>query len=487
MRIEKDFLGELEMPDDALYGIHSLRASNNFPYRSEFHIEWYMAMGLVKLACYNTYGSFIKAASSRYGKIPLPVSPVRDDVIEKMKLSAMEIAAGKHFDQFIVPPVQGGAGTSINMNINEIIANLAILKLGGKPGSYNLADPIEHANIYQSTNDVVPTALRLSVIRLLVTLEEEINQLRFMVEKTETRYRNNLRIAYTQMQQAVPSSWGMLLGSYNEALSRDWWRVSKCFERIKTVNLGGSAAGTGLAVPRFFIMEVVQELQKLTGLPLSRSENLPDATANLDSFVEVHAILKACAVNLEKMVSDLRLLASDIAGSHEVVLPQVQLGSSIMPGKVNPVICEYVISASHKIYSNDQLVTSLSARGCLDLNAYIPVIGHAMLESIKLLIASSRSLRTGVFRQLQINSEVSEQRLFLSPALTTALTPYIGYNKAAQLAKLMKEKNTDIFAANLEIKVIDQKRLKKILEPENLLKTGFSLGDLNDDTHRNST
>jgi aspartate ammonia-lyase len=478
MRIEKDFLGERELPSEALYGIHSLRASENFPYRSEFHIEWFMALGLTKLACYNTYTSFLKAAVNKTGHSSLPFTPLNKEVVEMMKQAAMEIAAGNHFDQFIVPAVQGGAGTSINMNINEIIANATLIKLNSHTGNYKLADPIEHANIYQSTNDVVPTSLRLAVIKLLLVLEEEINQLRFIIEKTESIHRNHLRIAYTQMQQAVPSSWGMLLGSYNEALSRDWWRVSKCFERIKTVNLGGSAAGTGLAVPRYFIMEVVQELRKLTGLPLSRSENLPDATSNHDGLVEVHAILKTYAVNLEKMVSDLRLLSSDIAGGNELTLPKVQVGSSIMPGKVNPVICEYVISCSHKIYANDQIITSLSGQGCLDLNAYLPSIGHALLESIKLLIASSRSLRINLFSRITVNNKVSELNLFSSPAITTALTPYIGYNKSAILAGLMKEKGLDIFKANEEMQVIDPDWLAAILEPENLLKTGFSLGDL---------
>ncbi len=448
MRIEKDSLGEKEIPGDALYGIHSLRASENFPYKMEFHKEWYQALGLTKLACYRTYMSFIEAAAGRYGDIPASVTIIGNEVLEKMQLVASEIATGKYFDQFIVPALQGGAGTSINMNINEIIANAALLELGSPPGNHALVDPIEHANIYQSTNDIVPTSLRVAAMKLLLLLEEEINGLRSSIERTETLHRSHLRIAYTQMQQAVPSSWGMLLGGYNEALSRDWWRVSKCLERLKTVNLGGSAAGTGIAVPRYFIMEVVRELQRLTGLPLSRSENLPDATVNQDSLVEVHAILKACAVNLEKMVSDLRLLSSDVAGNREIILPGVQVGSSAMPGKINPVIPEFVISASHRIYANDQLITSLSAQGCLDLNAYIPLIGHSLLESIKLLIAACQALRSRLFNAIEINSTVSQNNLFTSPAITTALVPYIGYNKSAGLAAVMKENDLDIFAAN---------------------------------------
>jgi aspartate ammonia-lyase len=281
------------------------------------------------------------------------------------------------------------------------------------------------------------------------------------------------------MQEAVPSSYAMLFSSYNEALSRDWWRVSKCFERIKVVNLGGSAIGTGISVPRYFIMEVVPTLQKLTNLPITRSENMPDATSNVDSLVEVHAILKSHAVNLEKMVSDIRLLSSDISGSKEIEIPQKQMGSSIMPGKVNPVIPEFVISAAHKIYSNDSLITSLSAQGCLDLNPYLPVIGNALLESIKLLIAANKTLKENLFSGLLVNNEQAEKRLFKSPAVTTALSPYIGYHKAAELAKEMKEYSLDVFEANKKLKIISQKKLQDIMAPQNLLKMGFTLDDIN--------
>ncbi len=477
MRIEKDALGHRELPSDVLYGIHSLRAMENFPHRMEFHREWYQALGITKLACYNTYTSFLRAAAEKFGSIPSAVSRISYEVLESMGQAAREVAAGDHFSHFVVPAVQGGAGTSINMNINEIIANVAIGKMGSGPGSYELVDPLEHANICQSTNDIVPSSLRVAAMRLLLSLEEEINLLRASVEKTETLHRNHLRLAYTQMQEAVPSSWGMLLGTYNEALSRDWWRVSKSLERIKTVNLGGSAAGTGITVPRYFIMEVVGELQRLTGLPVARSENLPDATVSQDSLVEVHAILKACAVNMEKMVSDLRLLASDVAGRKELTLPAVQAGSSIMPGKVNPVIPEFVISAAHRIYANDQVITSLSALGCLDLNAYIPLIGHSLLESIKLLSASCLALRTRLFDKIEIGSHTSRETLFASPAIATALIPYIGYNRAGGLARLMKEKGLDVFAANSQLRLMDQDRLSAILQPGNLLKTGFSLHD----------
>ncbi len=478
MRIEHDFLGERELTDNVLYGIHSLRAQENFPDKTSFPIEWYKAVGQTKLACYQTYKSFKQAALSKYKPEQLPFPFFDEIVIEKLIESAEEVSEGKHFDAFIVPAFQGGAGTSINLNINEIIANITLLKLGRQCGEYQYVDPIEQANIYQSTNDVIPTSLKVAVIQLLVELEESINKLRFKIEALESTNRNKLRIGYTQMQEAVPTSFGHLFSAYNEALSRDWWRVSKCFERIKVVNLGGSAVGTAIAVPRYFVMEVVSNLQKITRLPITRSENLSDATSNLDSFVEVHAILKAHAVNLEKMVSDIRLLASDLLANKELTIPKKQVGSSIMPAKVNPVIPEFVVGVAHQVYCNDMNISSLSALGCLELNAYIPMIGNSIIQSIKLLIAANKTLLENLFADLQVNTANAESKLLRSASLTTALTPYIGYNKAATLAKEMKKNNLSIVEANAKLQIMDETKLKKLIEPQNLLKTGFSLQDL---------
>ena len=401
-RIEKDTLGEKQVPEDALYGIHALRAKENFPGNTPFPIEWYKAVGITKLACYKTYRKFRDAAIEKYGET-LSIKIINDEHLNAIIEAADEIAEGKHFGHFIVPAIQGGAGTSINMNINEIIINRALLKTGNKCGDYNIIDPTEHANIYQSTNDVIPTALTVAAMNLLQTLEEKINTLRQKVEEYERNNREKLRPGYTQLQEAVPSSFGLLFSAYNEALSRDWWRVSKCFERIKQINLGGGAIGTGISIPRFFIMEVVPELRKLTGFQLSHSENLSDATSNLDKWVEIHATLKAHAVNLEKISADLRLLASGIAGYKTISIPEKQVGSSIMPGKINPVIPEFVISAAHKVYSNDMLISSLSGQGTLELNAYLPVIGTTIIETLNLLISCNITLFSNLFCGLVIN------------------------------------------------------------------------------------
>jgi aspartate ammonia-lyase len=476
-RIEKDSLGEKQIPSDALYGIHALRAKENFPGNTQFPIEWYQAVGTTKLACYNTYRKFRNAAIGKLGQI-LPFKIINDEILDALIEAAREVEKGKLYDHFIVPAIQGGAGTSINMNINEIIANSALLATGNKCGEYTLIDPTEHANIYQSTNDVVPTALTVAAMKLLQSLEEQINNVRQKVEELEKKNRDNLRPGYTQMQEAVPSSFGILFSTYNDALSRDWWRVSKCCERIKQVNLGGGATGTGLSIPRFFIMEVVPELRNITGLPFAHSENLSDATSNLDKWVEIHAILKAHAVNLEKMSSDLRLLASDLAGEKTIYLPNRQIGSSVMPGKINPVIPEFVISAAHKIYSNDVLISSLSGQGVLELNAYIPVIGCTIIESLNLLISCNITLLHNLFTGLIVDEASGYKALINSPSVTTALSPYIGYHKASEVALLMKERKIDIFEANNIMKVLPESQLKTILQPGNLLKLGFSLEDL---------
>jgi len=478
MRREKDFIGEVSLQEDALYGIHSFRAKQNFTSDTPFPIEWYRATGTVKLACYKTVRKFLEALRKEHPDLISHLRLPDEDTLNALESAASKVAGGAHFNHFIVPGVQGGAGTSINLNINEIITNVSLRSLGFKPGDYQTMDPIETANIYQSTNDVIPTALTVATMQLLNQLEQAINLTRSSFEQMETKYRNALRLGYTQMQEAVPSTFGQLFSTYSEALSRDWWRVSKGFERIKVVNLGGGAIGTGISIPRFFIMEVVPALKKLTALPVSQGENLHDATCNMDKWVEVHAILKAHAVNLEKIVSDLRLLSSGVTGTREVVLPARQVGSSIMPGKVNPVIPEYVISSSHRIYANDQLITSLAAQGCLDLNAYLPEIGCAMLDSLKLMISMNRALKEQMLEGFEVDEKVAREMLFRSPAVTTALSPIIGYHRSGELAREMQETGQDIFTANAALKIIDKQKLEQLMEPDNLLKMGFTMNDI---------
>ena len=478
MRTEKDILGEVSIPADALYGVHAVRARDNFDNHVKFPVEWFRACGSVKLACYRTVRKFLKALEKEHPEMIANLSIPDEQTLGAMEAAATAIASGDYFEYFIVPGTQGGAGTSINLNVNEIIANAALLTLGKKPGDYKYVDPIESANIYQSTNDVIPTALTLASMQLLNELEVAINRTRKAVEELETRHRNNLRLGYTQMQEAVPTTFGQLFSTYSEALSRDWWRVSKGFERIKLVNLGGGAIGTGIGIPRFYIMEVVPALKRITSLPVTQSENLADVTSNMDKWVEVHATLKAHAVNLEKIVTDLRLLASGTGSSKEIELPTQQVGSSIMPGKVNPVIPEYVISSAHRIYANDQKIATLSSKGCLELNAYLPEIGIAMLESLRLLISMNRAFENKMLSGIRVYEEAARRKLFNSPAVTTALAPLIGYHQAAELAKQMKKAEQNIFEANDTLGMIEPKKLQKLMEPGSLIKKGFIINDI---------
>ena len=478
MRTEKDFLGEVSIPANALYGVHSVRARDNFNNQVAFPVEWFRATGSVKLACYRTVRKLLKALKKEHPEMISHLNIPDEKTLGAMEAAATAITSGDYFDYFIVPGTQGGAGTSINLNVNEIIANAALLSIGKKPGDYQHVDPIESANIYQSTNDVIPTALTIASMQLLNELEVAINRSRLAVEKLETRYRNTLRLGYTQMQEAVPSTYGQLFSTYSEALSRDWWRVSKGLERLKVVNLGGGAIGTGIAIPRFYIMEVVPALKRITSLPVTQGENLADATSNMDKWVEVHATLKAHAVNLEKIVSDLRLLASGTGANKEIELPSQQVGSSIMPGKVNPVVPEYLISSAHRIYANDQKIATLSSKGCLELNAYLPEIGVAMLESLKLLASMNRAFEEKVLKGLRVDEEAASTKLFNSPAVTTALSPLIGYKRAAELAAQMKKGEQNIFDANDTLEIIEARKLKKLMEPGNMLKKGFTINDI---------
>ena len=478
MRTEKDFLGEVDIPGDKLYGIHSVRAQSNFPGDTPFPVEWYKATGLVKKACYSTYKKFRDTALKKKLEGPKGHQWWSDTLIQSLESAADEVSKGYHFDHFIVPGMQGGAGTSINMNVNEIIANTALKKLGHTYGNYQHIDPLDHANIFQSTNDIIPTALHLALMTLSHDLETSINTLRSSFETLESNYRNSIRQAYTQMQTAVPSSYGHLFSSYCDALSRDWWRVSRIRERLKEVNLGGGAAGTGMGIPRYMILNVITELRAMTNLPLTQSENLADTTMNLDSLVEVHAIVKSLAVNLEKTANDLRLLGADISRHQSVKIPNKQMGSSIMPGKVNPVIAEYVISVSHKVYANDQMISSLAAQGCLDLNAYLPSIGIAMIESFKLLTAACHSFQQNMIRDLDIESEKEELEIYRSASITTALVPYIGHKMAEKIALQIKESRKSIFEVNRELQILDEKELEEILKPATLVSKGFSLNDL---------
>jgi aspartate ammonia-lyase len=425
-RIERDYLGELPIPVDAYYGIHTVRAVQNFPV-SGLRVpgEFIGALAEVKQAC--------------------ALANIRSNLIENnigqaIVEAAKEVASGKLHDQFIVDAFQGGAGTSTNMNMNEVLANRAIELLGGSKGEYYLVNPLDHVNLSQSTNDVYPTALKIAAIRLVINLSEAIAQLQGAFQEKEALFAGVLKLGRTEMQDAVPVTLGQEFGAFAEAVARDRWRLFKVEERLRQVNLGGTAIGTGLNAEREYIYAAIEEIQSITGLGIARAENSVDITQNADVFVEVSGLVKAAAVNLAKIASDLRLLSSGPGGGlAEISLPQLQAGSSIMPNKVNPVIPEMVSQVSFQVISFDQAITLAAFSGQLELNAFLPLITFNLLTSLKLLINCVTLFRTHCVTGIKPNPERCHRWLEESLCLATALAPYIGYDKAAELSKKAAE------------------------------------------------
>lgn len=415
-RIEKDLLGELKVPAGAYWGIHTQRALENFSLSGrKVNPALIRAMAEVKKACC--------LANAELGYIPR-------EKVDAITGACDEISAGGLADQFPLDALQGGAGTSTNMNLNEVIANRAIEALGGAKGGYSLIDPLAVVNLHQSTNDVYPTAVKVSAIRGVRGLSQAVAGLQGAFQKKEKEFAGIVKVARTELREAVPMTMGQEFSAFAEAFGRDRWRVFKCEERLRQVNLGGTAVGTGLTAPRGYIFLATDKLRELTGFGLARGENLVDQTANSDPFVEVSGILKAHAVNLVKAANDLRLLNA----FGEIGVPALQAGSSIMPGKVNPVMLEAVIQAGLACIANDALVTEAAARASLQINEFLPLLADALLGSIDIL-----SRADGAFARHVDGITADERRcreyFDRSPAIITALVPAIGYQKAQELLR----------------------------------------------------
>ncbi|MBN1550497.1 aspartate ammonia-lyase [bacterium] len=459
MRTERDRLGELEIPDDAYYGIHTVRAQRNFPVSGyKLFDKFISAFASVKKACALTNASLGFLSSQ---KTPFIVTAC-DELIE-----------GSLHDQIMVDAFQGGAGTSTNMNVNEVIANRAIELSGREKGDYAFIDPLNDVNMHQSTNDVYPTAVKIAALNYLSELEPEIASLQEIFQVKETMFGNVLKTARTQLQDAVPITAGMTFGAYAEAISRDRWRIFKCRERIKVINLGGTAVGTGIGAPRNYIFRVTDELRRITGLKISRAENLIDATQNTDSFAEVSGMLKTYAVNLHKIASDLRLLSSGPdTGLSEVTLPAVQSGSTIMPGKINPVIPEMVSQCAFRVFANDHALSLACSSGQLELNQFMPLIAHSLLESLHLLLNTTKIFRELCVRDLEINRERCEYLVKESRMLVTVLVPVLGYKTVETIVNLSLSTEKSIREIIRENGYLDQETIETILSPKYMQKLG---------------
>jgi len=459
-RRERDGLGEIDIPAGALWGIHTARALANFPDTCRRVPQVLIgSIAVVKHAAAVTNGELGYLAPDLAKAIIKACGIICDGGAEIEK-------------QFPLDALQGGAGTSTNMNVNEVIANLALIELGKAPGDYAIVHPLHHVNLHQSTNDVYPTALRIAAIAGVRNLAGAFAKLQGAFQAKETDFQSIAKMGRTELQPAVPMTLGQEFSAFAEAIARDRWRTFKCEERLRLCNIGGTAIGTGLTAPRAFIFRIIEVLRGLTGMGLSRNENVIDATANADAFVEVSGILKASAANLAKIAGDLRLL--HFLG--EIALPPLQAGSSIMPGKINPVMTEAVMQAAMAARANDAVITECAAHGTLQINEFMPLLAHALLDSIAMLDSTARALARHV-EGIAADAGRCAGYLADSPTLITAFLPKIGYERAEELSKEFAAARAQNSALTLKAFLtlkLGQAMVDEVLAAPNLIKLGHT-------------
>lgn len=458
-RIEKDLLGEMEISADRLYGIHTARAIENFPLSARtIHSKLIAAFGAVKLACAKTNQELKKLEDKKYSAI---------------EQACNEMMAGKLDEHIKVDALQGGAGTSTNMNVNEVLANRALQIMGKKAGEYEFISPIDDVNLHQSTNDTYPTALKVACLWGLAELEQKIVFLQECFQQKEKQFADIVKIGRTQLQDAVLTTLGREMSAYAEAIGRDRWRVYKCGERLKVVNLGGTAIGTGLGAPRKFIFKAIEHLKDISKLPVCRAENLIEATQNTDVFVETSGIIKTLASNLLKITTDLRILSSGPDGGiGEIILPARQAGSSIMPAKVNPVIPEAVSQAAIMVMANDSAIAQACSAGNLELNQFMPLIADAMLTNIRLLTNACDIFARLCVSGIEANEKRCRQNVETSTAIVTALVEKIGYKMCQEIALQAKNENKTVRQIVLGRKIMTEAEFDELISPQKVTMLG---------------
>ena len=465
LRCEHDSIGERSLPRDVYYGVQSLRAAENFHITGlTMHPEIINAIAEIK-----------KASAITNYEIGLLDKRVADAIVK----ACGEIVSGKLHDAFIVDPIQGGAGTSLNMNANEVIANRAIELLGGEKGDYSLVNPNDHVNCGQSTNDVFPSAGKLAVLKLLIKAQLQLERLyKALVAKAE-EFDAVIKMGRTQLQDAVPIRLGQEFRAYSEAVRRDIARLEKAQDEMRCLNMGGTAVGTGINADEVYLRRIVPNLSQVSGLRLIQAFDLIDATQNLDGFVAVSGAVKTCAVNLSKMCNDLRLLSSGPrCGLGEINLPPKQNGSSIMPGKVNPVIPEVVNQVCFNIMGNDLTITMAAEAGQLELNAFEPIIFWNLTHAVEFLTYAVNTLVDNCIVGITANRERCKAMVDNSVGIITALTPHIGYEHAAVIAKEAIRTGCSVRDLILENGILDEEQLEKILDPYSMTQPGISAREL---------
>jgi aspartate ammonia-lyase len=456
-RIEHDLLGEREVPAEALYGIQTLRAIENFPITGipignyPYLVE---ALGCIKQA----------AAQSNF-----ELGLLDEARAKAIDAACEEVRTGCFNDQFVVDVIQGGAGTSTNMNANEVIANRALELLGRPRGDYEFLHPLNHVNMSQSTNDVYPTAVKIALSFAITQLLAAMDELRADFQRKADEFRDVLKIGRTQLQDAVPMTLGQEFSTYAEMLKEDMQRLGEASLLIHEINMGATAIGTGITAHPKYAALVCRHLSEITGIPLETAPNLVEATQDAGAFVQLSGVLKRIAVKLSKTCNDLRLLSSGPrAGLGEINLPPMQPGSSIMPGKVNPVIPEVVNQVAFEVIGNDITVTMAAEAGQLQLNAFEPIIAYSLFQSITHLRNACVTLAKRCVSGITANREHLRRQVENSIGLVTALNPYIGYEKATQIASEALHTGASVYDLVLSKGLLSKAELDEILKPENM-------------------
>lgn len=453
--MEHDSIGALNVPAEAYYGVQSMRAATNFQITHRpLHPVLIDSIVMVKKAAAIT--------NEKSGKLD-------QQIVQAIIQACDEILDGNLRDQFIVDAIQGGAGTSANMNANEVIANRAIEILGGTKGDYSVVHPNDHVNMSQSTNDVIPTAGKITVLKLLPQTIKELEKLEKAMEEKEAEFDDILKMGRTQLQDAVPMRLGQSFGAFAHVLKRDIKRLKNVMDEMKVLNIGATAIGTAINVAPYYLANISYELSKVAGISLKQADDLIDATQNLDGFVSVSGVLKTCAVDISKISNDLRLMSSGPrTGLSEINLPARQNGSSIMPGKINPVIPEVVSQVAYLIIGHDYTITMAAEAGQLELNAFEPVLFHHLFESIDTLKEAAATLTKHCITGITANKGQREEYIEKSVGISTALCPYIGYAKSAEIAKKSLKTGISVKELVLEEGLLKEEELKEILKPEKM-------------------
>ena len=460
-RVEKDSIGTKDVPENVYYGVQSLRAAENFHITGlNMHTEIINSLAYIK-----------KAAA---------ITNCEAGLLDKRRTQAIvqacdEILEGKFREDFIVDPIQGGAGTSLNMNANEVIANRAIEILGGKKGDYSVVNPNDHVNCGQSTNDVIPTAGKMTSLRLLKKLKKQLLRLHSALEQKADEFDSVIKMGRTQLQDAVPIRLGQEFKAYSVAILRDLNRMDKAMDEMRTLNMGGTAVGTGLNADESYLRRIVPNLSEISGMDLVQAYDLIDATQNLDSFVAVSGAVKACAVTLSKIANDLRLMSSGPrAGFGEINLPAKQNGSSIMPGKVNPVIPEVVNQVAFNAIGNDMTITMAAEAGQLELNAFEPIIFYCLFQSIDTIAYAVNTFVDNCVIGITANETRCRYFVENSVGIITAICPYVGYQKAAEIAKEAIKTGESVRKLIIETGLLTKKQMDEIMDPVQMTEPGIS-------------